>query len=280
MSIKAMTLVWDRFPGAGSELLVMLALADWCDDRGENLYPSIPTVAKKIRASESQARRLVHGLIDQGWVSVIGNEFGGSPGSSRQYRLNLAKLTETGSVSATPRIDATPRTGATSSTHATPRMDARDGSHGCAKTGRMGARQTVIRTVNKTTTTANTLNWDALPQLSAEQQVVVVDQMEGLDADHQQIVLDELAGALRAKAIKGQWPGWLYSVVRRAAEGNFQPNHALAIQAERKQRIESQQLAAKRHAEAEARKAKNSDPAFQAKQKARFEALTKTLSGS
>lgn len=125
-------------------------------------------------------------------------------------------------------------------------------------------------TRNVTTTTALPLTWDALPQLSDEQKVVVVEQMKGLPADYRQDVLDELAGALRAKVIKGQWPGWLHGVVQKAIKGGFKPNHALAVQAERKQRIEAQQRAVKQQAEAEERKRQNSDPAAQARRRARL----------
>jgi hypothetical protein len=147
MSIKVMTLVWDRFPAAGSELLAMLALADWCTDDGGSLYPSIATLAAKIRVSESQARRILHGLIDNGYVTVIGNANGGAPGTTRQYRVIVAKLRslpdrtsetcETASANATPSIDA--RGGA----------DARDGSHGCAETASAHATQTVNITISE-----------------------------------------------------------------------------------------------------------------------------------
>ena len=52
MSIRIMTLVWDKFPAAGSELMAMLALADWAGDDGGSLYPSMAAVAAKIRLSE------------------------------------------------------------------------------------------------------------------------------------------------------------------------------------------------------------------------------------
>lgn len=141
MSIRVMTNVWDNFPGSGSELLAMLALADWCNDDGGSLHPSIAAVARKIRTSESQARRIVHGLIEKGWVEVVGNEFGGAPGATRQYRLNASRVASAPAV--TGRTDAAPRTSATPST------DARDGSHGCAETGSTGASQTVNRSTNE-----------------------------------------------------------------------------------------------------------------------------------
>lgn len=127
------------------------------------------------------------------------------------------------------------------------------------------------------TTTGSHLNWDALPQLSIEQQVVVVEQVKELPVERRQDVLDELAGALRAKAIKGQWPGWLHGVVQKAMKGGFKPNHALAIQAERKQRIEARELASKRQAEDAERKKRNTDPTTQARRKAQFAAIEAAL---
>lgn len=137
MSIRIMSLVWDSYPGAGSELLTLLAMADWSDDNGR-CWPSIASISKKTRLSRSQAQRTVHRLIDTGFVGVTGNETGGAPGSTRQYRIRLDRLT--GSIGATPtgRMDATGSAGATGSTHA------QEGSHGCTETGSTHATQTVI----------------------------------------------------------------------------------------------------------------------------------------
>ena len=111
MSIKIMTLVWENFTVGGSEKLAMLAMADWCNDDGGSLYPSISSIAKKINVSESQARRIVHKLIDDGYLAVIGNHAGGDPGQSRQYKMNIKMLY-------TPIANATPSAGATPSIHA------------------------------------------------------------------------------------------------------------------------------------------------------------------
>jgi len=128
MSIKVMTRVWEGYPGGGTELLALLALADWSDDDGR-CFPSMASIGAKVRLSRSQAQRVIHRLIEAGYVAVTGNEAGGAPGSSRQYRINLSMLTG--------RMDATGRANATG------RMDAVDGSHGCGETGRMGAARTV-----------------------------------------------------------------------------------------------------------------------------------------
>ena len=135
MAVRIITAVWDGYPGGGSELLCLLALADWSDDEG-HCWPSIAAIARKSRLSRSQAQRVVHRLIDEGVVSVTGNETGGAPGSTRQYRINSTKLTG--------RVDATPtgRTGATGSASATGSMDAVDGSHPATETGSTHATQT------------------------------------------------------------------------------------------------------------------------------------------
>lgn len=92
MSIRVMTKVWECYSGGGSELLALLALADWSDDEGR-CFPSISSIARKIRLKDRQAKRVVHHLISEGFVRVVGNEFGGAPGSSRQYRIALDRLT-------------------------------------------------------------------------------------------------------------------------------------------------------------------------------------------
>lgn len=143
MSIAVMARVWRDFPGSGgSELLAMLALADWSDDEGR-CWPSMTSIAEKTRLSRSQAQRVIHALIDRGYLSVIGNAEGGKPSASRRYQINLHTLTG--------RMDATPtgRTDATGSTHATGSTDAAEGSHGCGERGRTGATQTINRTIKE-----------------------------------------------------------------------------------------------------------------------------------
>jgi DNA-binding Lrp family transcriptional regulator len=143
VSIKVMTLVWDGFDASGSELLCMLALADWCDDFGGNLYPSMATIAEKIRLSEKQARRIIHKFEQDGWLEVIGCANGGAPGSSKRWKLNVKRIAElaaketvkteqTPPASVSPPIDVTPPTGVPDPSHgcpSTPPMGVPEGSH-------------------------------------------------------------------------------------------------------------------------------------------------------
>lgn len=112
MSVRVLTKVWDGYPGGGSELLTLLALADWSDDDG-HCFPSIRKIAEKVRLKERQAQRVVHSLIAAGFVEVIGNELGGPPGSSRRYCLNLSRLTGVSHDTPAGVVEVTPiaRTG-------------------------------------------------------------------------------------------------------------------------------------------------------------------------
>ena len=130
MSINAMRIVWERYACGGSKMLVMLALADWCDDDGRSLYPSMTAIAKKCRLSKSQAQRIVRSFVDKKILEVVANGAGGKPGETLHDWLHLERLTG--------------RTDATGSADATGRMDAAYGSHGCGGTGRMGATQSTI----------------------------------------------------------------------------------------------------------------------------------------
>lgn len=101
MSVHVLSLVWRGYPGGGSELLTMLALADWSDDAGR-CWPSIASIAKKTRLSPDQCRRMVHRLIDAGFVTVTAGKSGGA--MSRRYQIVVGALT--------PCMDATPCVGA------------------------------------------------------------------------------------------------------------------------------------------------------------------------
>lgn len=153
MSIKIMSLVWENFPRGGSDMLAMLAMADWCNDQGGSLHPSIASVAKKIRLTEKQARVIVHRLIDEGWLAVIGNENGGNPGQSRLYQLNVKKL-------ATPPVEVTPPA------KGTPPVEVRDPSRGGSFTPPAHGSLTTIEpsiTTSKRTAPATRLPADWSP---------------------------------------------------------------------------------------------------------------------
>lgn len=116
-------LVFKHWDGAGgSVMLVLLALADYADEKGENCYPSVETVGRKARISENQARRILHELEDVGAISVVANHAGGRHQNTRHYRINIrtivtgvAKATETmSSLKKEKRTKKSTTTGTTS----------------------------------------------------------------------------------------------------------------------------------------------------------------------
>ncbi len=193
MSIKVMTLVWEKFPTGGTELLALLALADWSDDLGR-CYPSMSSIARKTRLSRSQAQRVVHRLIDEGFIAVTANALGGSPTQSRHYRISLSRLTS--SIHATGSIDAT------GSTHA------QEGSHPCADRGSTHATQTVIEPPLTVKGDLQANPSDLAARIPKKQKALACPVEKILDAYHRLMpdnprvkVLNEA----RRKAIKSRW---------------------------------------------------------------------------
>src|SRR5262249_47738425 len=118
---KLMSAVWDLENLAPSAKLVLLALCDFANERGESCFPSIKRIAEKSSLSERQTQRIMHRLINTGVVSVVANARGGKPGSTRHYRIKLNRLmtgdiltpliVETGDTSDVERVTSTPETG-------------------------------------------------------------------------------------------------------------------------------------------------------------------------
>lgn len=68
MSIKLMTSVWDSADLNGSDLLVLLALADWSNEEGMSWY-SIRKIAQRARVSVRQAQRILTELEEKGYIN-------------------------------------------------------------------------------------------------------------------------------------------------------------------------------------------------------------------
>lgn len=90
MSVKLMSQVWELANVDQGTLLVLLALADWANDKGV-CWPSVPAIARKARLGDRQVRRILHALEERGIITVQeqrgrkrGKEY-----STNVYRLNL-----------------------------------------------------------------------------------------------------------------------------------------------------------------------------------------------
>lgn len=77
MSIKVMSRVWDSSQHKGTKLLLLLAIADYTNDEGY-AWPSIPTLAKKLRMSERYVQVAIRQLIKSKELKISYKSRGGS----------------------------------------------------------------------------------------------------------------------------------------------------------------------------------------------------------
>lgn len=85
MSIKVTTTIWERSKLGGSELLLLLAIADFASDEGV-AFPSVQTLAKKIRMSVRNTRYLLAKLGQSGEIAIERNA---GPGGCNVFRVGL-----------------------------------------------------------------------------------------------------------------------------------------------------------------------------------------------
>lgn len=91
MSIEVMNLVWSQSEQKGSSLLLLLAIADNANYKGE-AYPGIDYLSRKVRMSRRQTQRLVQELDRTNELAVI---WGGSgPKDAHFYFILVGKNPE------------------------------------------------------------------------------------------------------------------------------------------------------------------------------------------
>jgi hypothetical protein len=86
MSIKVMSWVWDHGPDNGTDRMLLLALADHCDDAG-HAYPSMARLAAKACITERGARQIMRRLEAAGWVKTA---TGGGRGGTSNYHILMS----------------------------------------------------------------------------------------------------------------------------------------------------------------------------------------------
>lgn len=91
MSVKVSHLVWEYADLKGSPLIVLLAMADFADDDGSNVYPSRVTLAQKARVDEKTVSRILTDLENARIITCTEKETG-RKGRYRNYTINLENL--------------------------------------------------------------------------------------------------------------------------------------------------------------------------------------------
>ena len=88
MSIEVMNRVWTHSTQKGSNLLLLLAIADNANNKGE-AYPGIDYLSRKVRMSRRQTQRLVQALERSNELAVIWG--GAGPGTFNFYFILVGK---------------------------------------------------------------------------------------------------------------------------------------------------------------------------------------------
>src|SRR5207244_13000049 len=88
MSIRVMSVIWERAPYDGGTLIVLLALGDYCNDEGE-CFPNVCSIARKARLGERQVHNILRDLKNDGVISI---QKGGGRGISNRYRIHPESL--------------------------------------------------------------------------------------------------------------------------------------------------------------------------------------------
>ena len=88
MSIKAMTWVWEHCTECSTSLLMLLAMADHCNDEGV-CFPSVGRLADKCRITVRRAQQIIETLKQDGDLGVlIGKGVEANGGWTNRYFLN------------------------------------------------------------------------------------------------------------------------------------------------------------------------------------------------
>jgi hypothetical protein len=103
MSLRMMTLVWEKSQHKGSELLLLLAIADNTNDQGV-AFPSIKTLARKTRLSIRNVRYVILRLEHSGELEV---SIGTGPRGCNEYRIHIPTLQKLQGMISTPANERT-----------------------------------------------------------------------------------------------------------------------------------------------------------------------------
>lgn len=104
MAINVMTWVWDNSAASGTDLLVLLAIADNAHKDGSGAWPTVGSLAQRARISERTIQRCIQRLVEMGELTV---KYNGGPDGQNAYTVTM------GGDNLSPRQDVTPDTGVT-----------------------------------------------------------------------------------------------------------------------------------------------------------------------
>lgn len=91
MSIHLMSLVWEVDFATPTQKLVMLRLADYADDDGNSVFPSIERLARQVGASKRQTQYAVRALETVGLMVCL-HKGGNGPKDTNRWKMDVELL--------------------------------------------------------------------------------------------------------------------------------------------------------------------------------------------
>jgi hypothetical protein len=101
MSLRVSSLVWKHSRAEANELLVLLAIADFCDENGQ-AYPAVSTLAKMARCSQRTVQRSLR-LLCSMLELTIESQLG--PKGVNTYSVQIAKLLSDAVLESEKKLD-------------------------------------------------------------------------------------------------------------------------------------------------------------------------------
>jgi hypothetical protein len=92
MSVRVTALCWQIHIPI-THKMVLLRLADYADDHGGKIFPSVATLAHDCEVSPRMVQYILKGFIADGLLLVVGNATGGR-GKTRRYAIDLDRAVQ------------------------------------------------------------------------------------------------------------------------------------------------------------------------------------------
>lgn len=91
MSIAIMSRLFKMSLGSCNRKLLALRLADFADDEGRGIWPTVARLSQETELSERTVQRTLKEFVDEGLLVVVANA-SGRPGQATRYDFDLAAL--------------------------------------------------------------------------------------------------------------------------------------------------------------------------------------------
>ncbi|MBP1850524.1 helix-turn-helix domain-containing protein [Rhizobium halophytocola] len=95
MSIMVMSRMFKASLGSSSRKIMAVRLADFADDEGRGIWPTVARLARETELSERTVQRILADFVAEGLLVVV-QEASGKPGQATRYDFDLAAIARLG----------------------------------------------------------------------------------------------------------------------------------------------------------------------------------------